>query len=44
METKIDKTKIKDLVYCRDKVLREISSKKKEKKVEELNKKTKGIV
>ena len=42
MEKKKDKTKIKDLVYCRDKVLREISSKK--KKVEELNKKTKGIV
>ena len=43
METKIEKTKIKDLVYCRDKVLKEISSKKK-KEVEELNKKTKGIV
>ena len=29
MEKKKDKTKIKDLVYCRDKVLREIASKKK---------------
>jgi hypothetical protein len=34
MEKKKDKTKIKDLVYCRDKVLREIASKKKKKKVE----------
>ena len=29
MEKKKDKTKIKDLVYCRDKVLWEIASKKK---------------
>jgi hypothetical protein len=29
MEKKKDKTKIKDLVYCRGKVLREISSQKK---------------
>ena len=41
MEKKKDKTKIRDLVYCRDKVLREIASKK---KLRELNEKTKGIV
>jgi hypothetical protein len=41
MEKKKDKTKIKDLVYCRDKMLKEISSKK---RFRELNKKTKGIV
>jgi hypothetical protein len=28
MEKKKDKTKIKDLIYCRDKVLKEIASKK----------------
>ena len=45
MEKKKDKTKIKDLVYCRDKVLREIAWKKqKTKKLRDLNKKTNGIV
>ena len=44
MEKKKDKTKIKDLVYCRDKVLREIASKKKKKNLRELNKNRKGIV
>ena len=31
MVKKKDKTKIKDLVYCRDKMLREIALKKKKK-------------